>query len=157
MTKHNLLPEHYFLPSTSLQDTFNLSMDTKSPNPRLTTESLSLAGSNLSTPSVSATSTPTLEAHEFIGGFPHKLSVNPLPPLSREYPKPAKDVDVQEALERQPGRWSIQGQIKANQTRAQSAASRLDEKARKARDFEAAKRELLAFHEITLQKPFGKK
>ncbi|KAM0253332.1 hypothetical protein ACHAQJ_007336 [Trichoderma viride] len=132
-------------------------MDTKSPNPRLTAESLSSAGSNLSTPSASVASTPTLEAHEFIGGFPHKLLVNPLPPLSREYPRPAKDVDVKEALERQPGRWSIQGQIKANQMRAQSAASRSDDKERKTRDFEAAKQELLAFHESALQKPFGGK
>ncbi|RFU78935.1 hypothetical protein TARUN_3289 [Trichoderma arundinaceum] len=132
-------------------------MDTKSPTPRLTTESLSLAGSNLSTPSASATSTPTLEAHEFIGGFPHKLLVNPLPPLSREYPIPARDIDVKEALERQPGRWSIQGQIKANQMRAQNAAARPEDKDRKTRDFEAAKRELLAFHENTLQKPAGGK
>jgi hypothetical protein len=132
-------------------------MDTKSPNPRLTAESLNLTGSNLSTPSASVASTPTLEAHEFIGGFPHKLLANPLPPLSREYPLPAKDVDVKEALERQPGRWSIQGQIKANQMRAQSAASRSNDKDQKARDFEAAKRELLAFHENTLQKTSGRK
>lgn len=132
-------------------------MDTKTPNPRLTTESLSLAGSNLSTPSVSTASTPTLESHEFVGGFAHRLSINPLPPLSREYPKPANDVDVREALERQPGRWSIQGQIKANQMRAQSAALRPDDKERKARDFEAAKRELLAFHDSALQKSSGTK
>ncbi|KAH6610761.1 hypothetical protein Trco_000781 [Trichoderma cornu-damae] len=132
-------------------------MDTKSQSPRLTTESLSPAGSNLSTPSASATSTPTLEAHEFADSFPHKLSVNPLPPLSREYPKPAKDVDVKEALGRQPGRWSIQGQIKANQLRAQSTVPRPHDKERKTRDFEAAKRELLAFHGSTLQKPSGGK
>ncbi|KAL7950403.1 hypothetical protein V8C42DRAFT_306382 [Trichoderma barbatum] len=130
-------------------------MDTKTPAPRLTTELLSLAGSNLSTPSVSATSTPTLESHEFVGGFAHKLSTNPVPPLSREYPKPANDIDVKEALERQPGRWSIQGQIKANQIRAQSAALRPDDRERKARDFEAAKRELLAFHDSALQKASG--
>lgn len=132
-------------------------MDTKAQNPRFTTEPLSAIGSNLSTPSGSATSTPTLEAHEFIGGFPHKLSVNPLPPLSRDYPVPAKDIDVKEALERQPGRWSIQGQIKANQMRAQSAALRADDKERKTKDFEAAKRELLAFHESSLHKPLGAK
>ncbi|KAL9485006.1 hypothetical protein ACSS6W_003795 [Trichoderma asperelloides] len=132
-------------------------MDTKSPNPRLTTESLSLSSSNFSTPSASVVSTPTLEAREFIGGVPPKVSTNPLPPLLREYPQPAKDIDVEEALERQPGRWSLQGQMKANQKRAQIAASRPDDKEQKTRDFEAAKRELLAFHEGTLQKASGRK
>ncbi|PTB46410.1 uncharacterized protein TrAFT101_004135 [Trichoderma asperellum] len=132
-------------------------MDTKSPNPRLTTESLSLSSSNFSTPSASVVSTPTLEAREFIGGVPPKVSANPLPPLLREYPQPAKDIDVEEALERQPGRWSLQGQMKANQKRAQIAASRPDDKEQKTRDFEAAKRELLAFHEGTLQKTTGRK
>ncbi|KAM6488024.1 hypothetical protein HDV62DRAFT_9837 [Trichoderma sp. SZMC 28011] len=130
-------------------------MDTQTPNPRLTTESLSLANSNFSTPSVSATSTPTLESHEFVGGFAHKLLTNPLPPLSREYPKPVNEIDVKEALERQPGRWSIQGQMKANQIRAQHAALRPEDKDQKARDFEAAKRELLAFHDSALQKATG--
>ncbi|EGR50645.1 uncharacterized protein TRIREDRAFT_120702 [Trichoderma reesei QM6a] len=130
-------------------------MDTKATNPRLTTESLSLGDSAQSTPSVSAASTPTLEAHEFIGGFPHKLSANLLPALSRDFPKPTNEVDVKEALERQPGRWSLQGQIKANNMRAQSAALRLDDKEGKARAFEEAKRELLAYHHSALRKPSG--
>ncbi|KAM0454657.1 hypothetical protein ACHAPV_005593 [Trichoderma viride] len=133
-------------------------MDTKSSNPRLTTESLSLSSSsNSSTPSASVVSTPTLEAGEFIGGVPPKVSTNPLPPLLREYPQPAKHIDVEEALERQPGRWSIQGQMKANQKRAQIAASRPDDKDQKTRDFETAKRELLAFHEGTLRNVAGRK
>ncbi|PTB64270.1 hypothetical protein BBK36DRAFT_1143096 [Trichoderma citrinoviride] len=122
-------------------------MDPKTTNPHLTAESLSLSDSTQSTPSVSTVSTPTLEAHEFVGGFPHKLSANLLPPLSRDFPKPTDEVDVKEALERQPGRWTLQGQIKANNMRAQSAALRLDDKEGKARAFEEAKRELLAFHE----------
>ncbi|EHK41265.1 uncharacterized protein TrAtP1_004707 [Trichoderma atroviride] len=133
-------------------------MDTKSSNPRLTSESLSLSsGSNFSTPSASLASTPTLEAREFISGVPPKVSTNPLPPLLRAYPQPAKDIDVEEALERQPGRWSLQGQMKANQKRAQIAASRSDDKEQKTRDFETAKRELLAFHEGTLQNASGRK
>lgn len=133
-------------------------MDAKSPNPRLTTESLSLSSSsNFSTPSGSVVSTPTLEAREFISGVPPKVSTNPLPPLLREYPQPAKHLDVEEALERQPGRWSIQGQMKANQKRAQIAASRSDDREQKARDFETAKRELLAFHESALQNASGRK
>ncbi|TFB05908.1 hypothetical protein CCMA1212_002119 [Trichoderma ghanense] len=130
-------------------------MDTKTTNPRLTTESLGLSDSTQTTPSVSAVSTPTLETHEFIGGFPHKLSANLLPALSRDFPKPTDEVDVKEALERQPGRWSLQGQIKANNMRARSAALRLDDKEGKARAFEEAKRELLAYHQSALQKHSG--
>ncbi|KAL7809962.1 hypothetical protein V8C26DRAFT_411013 [Trichoderma gracile] len=130
-------------------------MDTKATNPRLTTESLSLSDSAQSTPSVSAVSTPTLESQEFIGGFPHKLSANLLPALSRDFPKPTDEVDVKEALERQPGRWSLQGQIKANNMRAQNATVRLDDKEDKARAFEQAKRELLAYHHSALQRHAG--
>ncbi|KAL6859623.1 hypothetical protein J3F83DRAFT_748391 [Trichoderma novae-zelandiae] len=130
-------------------------MDTNTSTRRLTTESLGLSDSTLSTPSVSAVSTPTLESHEFVGGFPHKLSTNLLPALSRDYPKPADEVDIKEALERQPGRWSLQGQIKANQMRAQGAALLPDDKERKARAFEEAKRELLTFHGGALQKHSG--
>lgn len=130
-------------------------MDTKSSNPRLTTESLSLSsGSNFSTPSASVVSTPTLEAREFIGGVPPKVSTNP---LLREYPQPARDIDVEEALERQPGRWSLHGQMKANQKRAEIAASRSGDKEQKMRDFETAKRELLDFHAGTLQNASGRK
>ncbi|KAM0483257.1 hypothetical protein ACHAPX_002707 [Trichoderma viride] len=133
-------------------------MDTKTPNPRLTSESLSLSSSsNYSTPSASTVSTPTLEAGEFIGGVPPKVSTNPLPPLLREYPQPAKDIDVEEALERQPGRWTLQGQRQANQKRAQIAASRSDDKQQRTRDFETAKRELLAFHQDALRNASGRK
>lgn len=47
--------------------------------------------------------------------------------------------------------------MKANQKRAQIAASRADDKEQKTRDFEAAKRELLAFHENALQGTSGRK
>lgn len=45
--------------------------------------------------------------------------------------------------------------MKANQIRAQTAALRPEDKDQKARDFEAAKRELLAFHDSALQKASG--
>lgn len=47
--------------------------------------------------------------------------------------------------------------MKANQKRAQIAASRSDDREQKARDFETAKRELLAFHESALQNASGRK
>lgn len=74
----------------------------------------------------------------------YKLGSNPVPPLLREFPKPSEAVDVQAMLERQPGRWTFQGQVHANRNRVVVAGPSQEElKAQRARDFEAAKRDLL--------------
>ncbi|KAH7328576.1 hypothetical protein B0I35DRAFT_473264 [Stachybotrys elegans] len=71
-----------------------------------------------------------------------------LPAICREFPKPAADIDVQAALERQPGRWTIKGQIEANQRRAlQTMQHDLSAKEKRVQEFEAAKKELRASHQ----------
>ncbi|KAK5990005.1 hypothetical protein PT974_08268 [Cladobotryum mycophilum] len=105
-------------------------------------------GSISSTPSLSPISTPGLGPQEAVGSSTTPtISANPLPPLSREFPKPEDEVDVKAALQRQPGRWSIKGQIEAAQRRTNQPSSPVDEKERRSRDLEAAKRQLMAFHE----------
>lgn len=37
-----------------------------------------------------------------------------LPVLNRDIPKPTDELDIEEALNRKPGRWTVQGQIKRN-------------------------------------------
>ncbi|KAF7543980.1 hypothetical protein G7Z17_g10301 [Cylindrodendrum hubeiense] len=75
-----------------------------------------------------------------------KIGSRPVSPLQKEFPKPSQDVDVKAMLERQPGRWTIQGQIAANQQRPKPALSEEELKQRRVRDFEAAKKDLLTFH-----------
>ncbi|TEA15511.1 hypothetical protein C8034_v011269 [Colletotrichum sidae] len=69
-------------------------------------------------------------------------AVNPVPALSRDFPKPAKDINVAEALTRKPGRWTIEG------SRAAVLPARVvDEeqvKAKRRRDLEEAKKDLFA-------------
>ncbi|KAH7170290.1 hypothetical protein EDB81DRAFT_876328 [Dactylonectria macrodidyma] len=81
-----------------------------------------------------------------------KIGSKPISPLQRDFPEPSQDVDVKSLLERQPGRWSIQGQITANQQRTKPTPSEDELKERRAREFEAAKKDLLAFHD-NLQPP----
>lgn len=69
-----------------------------------------------------------------------------IPPLDRDYPVPAEDLDITEALQRQPGRWTFKGQMDANAARAKLRT--LDETAQQERrraDMEAAKARLLGF------------
>lgn len=125
-------------------------------SPPVTDRSESSAGSNSmtsksSTPDITPSSTPAQDSYDTC-----KIGSRPLPALHREYPKPPQEVDVQTLLGRQPGRWTIQGQIDANSERAAkapaaaaAAAAANEEKLRerRARDFEAAKKDLLAFHQ----------
>jgi hypothetical protein len=75
-----------------------------------------------------------------------KTGANPLPPLLREFPKPADEVDVQSLLGRQPGRWTLHGQIAANSRRVKFEINDDDIKEKRAQEFEKAKRDLLASH-----------
>lgn len=104
------------------------------------------AGSKFSTPGTTPATTPGVQSLDVADSFTPKTPTNPLPPLSREFPRPVEEVDVKTALERQPGRWTIKGQIEANMRRAQQATDDEAAKEKRARDFEAAKRELLASH-----------
>ncbi|KAF4997850.1 hypothetical protein FDECE_11968 [Fusarium decemcellulare] len=69
----------------------------------------------------------------------------PVPALLREFPKPHDEVDVETMLHRQPGRWTIQGQMEANQRRNKAPHAEEEIKAQRMRDFEKAKEELRAF------------
>ncbi len=57
-------------------------------------------------------------------GTSSKSAGNPLPPHSRHYPKPAADIDLAEALARQPRAWSIRGQMEANRRREEAIEAR---------------------------------
>lgn len=78
--------------------------------------------------------------------YPRNEPCYPIDPLAREYPKPAKDLDVREALNRKPGRWTLGHYIKETPVRdSQQARECNSEKV--ARDMEAKKQELLRARE----------
>ncbi|KAH6897255.1 hypothetical protein B0T10DRAFT_181298 [Thelonectria olida] len=111
-----------------------------------TSDSASIT-SKSSTPETTPLSTPAAETEDTCDTC--KIGSKPLPALHREFPKPPQEVDVQTLLGRQPGRWTIQGQIAANNERAKASPAIVTEeqlKQRRAREFEAAKKDLLAFH-----------
>lgn len=89
------------------------------------------------TPTSTPASTPNLGRH---GVAPS----SPLSPMEKEFPKPTYEINIGEALKRPPGRWTIQGQIDANEHRAKQQADKAVDKEKRARDLEAAKKDLLA-------------
>ncbi|KAF4983216.1 hypothetical protein FZEAL_1319 [Fusarium zealandicum] len=96
------------------------------------------------TPSTDNTpvSTPGLKADDTDSSITSK----PIPVLLRDFPKPHEDVDVQTMLGRQPGRWTIQGQMEANQRRNKPTHNDDELKAQRQRDLEKAKEDLRAFN-----------
>ncbi|KAH7162386.1 hypothetical protein B0J13DRAFT_9190 [Dactylonectria estremocensis] len=116
-----------------------------SSNSSMTSYFSNTAASQSSTADTTPLSTPGLKS-EVDTCDTCKIGSKPISPLQRDFPEPSKDVDVKSLLERQPGRWSIQGQIAANQQRNKPTPSEDELKERRARDFEAAKKDLLAFH-----------
>ncbi|GAB0131796.1 hypothetical protein EsDP_00000255 [Epichloe bromicola] len=78
-------------------------------------------------------STPT----ESSSGSPSVQSTPPV--LESGFLKPPGDVDIEEALQRKPLRWTFQGQVEANKSRPLAAAP---EDVRKM-DLERAKQDLL--------------
>ncbi|KAM0249417.1 hypothetical protein ACHAP5_002806 [Fusarium lateritium] len=85
-------------------------------------------------------STPGFKNEEFDNALGHK----PVPVLNREFPKPSDEVDLQSMLDRQPGRWTVKGQMEANQRRQKQAPTEEVLKAQRLRDLEKAKEELRA-------------
>ncbi|KAI8266609.1 hypothetical protein K4K58_009505 [Colletotrichum sp. SAR11_239] len=72
---------------------------------------------------------------------------NPLPPLSRNFPKPAEDINVAEALARKPGRWTIQGAVAAENARIRPVVDEEKEKAKRLQALADAKKNLFAASE----------
>lgn len=66
-------------------------------------------------------------------------------PLSRNFPKPAEDVDLDEMLARKPLKWTLGHYVKEVSTREPSRPA--EDKDRVAQDMEAKKREMLAVKE----------
>ena len=75
----------------------------------------------------------------------------PLSPLDKDFPKPKEDINIQDALGRKPGRWTITGQMEANQQREQHMSEEAAKKKRHA-DFEATKKALLASNQVLQSK-----
>ncbi|KAF9874111.1 hypothetical protein CkaCkLH20_08483 [Colletotrichum karsti] len=71
-------------------------------------------------------------------------AANPLPPLSRDFPKPTEEIDVAEALSRKPGRWSIQGTITAKNARVFPPVDEEKEKAKRQQNLADVKKSLFA-------------
>lgn len=83
---------------------------------------------------------PTAQFSESL--YPRPEPSYPVDPLAREYPKPTEDLDVREALNRKPGKWTLGHYIKETPVRnSQQVNERNPDKI--ARDMEAKKKELL--------------
>ncbi|KFA62661.1 hypothetical protein S40285_07848 [Stachybotrys chlorohalonatus IBT 40285] len=111
------------------------------------------ADSKYSTPGTTPATTPGVTVSHLENPLPptssSAIASSVMPALARDFPKPAVDIDVKEALERQPGRWTIKGQMEANQKRIQQLQAddvAAAAKEKRAREFEATKRDLLASH-----------
>ncbi|KAK1969484.1 hypothetical protein LY78DRAFT_629732 [Colletotrichum sublineola] len=74
----------------------------------------------------------------------HKTK-NRLPPLSRDFPKPTKEIDVEEALSRKPGRWTVRGALAVE--RPAQVVDEEELKAQRRKALEDTKRELFAASE----------
>ncbi|CAG9937592.1 unnamed protein product [Clonostachys rosea f. rosea IK726] len=105
-----------------------------------------------STPSSSSSppSTPDLEEVKINTDDLKKDPNQHLPALMRDFPKPEGDLDIGEALGRQPGRWTISGQMEANRARSQQQRARqisLNLANTAKQDLDAIKAKLLASHQ----------
>ncbi|CAI6092059.1 hypothetical protein V2G26_013615 [Clonostachys chloroleuca] len=107
-----------------------------------------------STPSASSSSsspsTPDLEEVKINTDDLKKDPNQHLPALMRDFPKPEGDLDIGEALGRQPGRWTISGQMEANRARSQQQRARqinLNLANSAKQDLDAIKAKLLASHQ----------
>ncbi|KAL2881315.1 hypothetical protein SGCOL_003265 [Colletotrichum sp. CLE4] len=78
-------------------------------------------------------------------------SKNPLPPLSRDFPKPTTEIDVEEALSRKPGRWTVRGSIAVE--RPVQVVDEEKIKAQRRKALEDAKKELFASSEALKNVP----
>lgn len=69
--------------------------------------------------------------------------------MTLEYPEPEGELDVREALARKPGRWTVQGSIRAQMARPEPAQNPSLEKikAERVANLERAKHELFAASE----------
>lgn len=77
----------------------------------------------------------------------------PIDPLSREYPKPTADIDVAEALAREPRKWTL-----AHWAKNAKEAQRIPlSKEIQAKKFEEAKKELMKAKAEMAALTFGKK
>ncbi|KAM3438460.1 hypothetical protein MY4824_003240 [Beauveria thailandica] len=53
---------------------------------------------------------PDMPTHVFVSQNPN----HPLPAYARDYPKPIGEINIDEALNRKPGRWTFRGTVDAN-------------------------------------------
>lgn len=99
----------------------------------------------------SGASTPiTTDSNKSSEGDDSHVYTNPknstLSVLDRDYPEPDGELSIAEALERQPGRWTLQGQMTANRRRADQLIDDEEAKEKRRLEFEATKMDLLKSH-----------
>ncbi|KAJ2980957.1 hypothetical protein NQ176_g2326 [Zarea fungicola] len=94
---------------SSNQD-FNTSSTGTEESRRSSTSSASPSTLSTASPNVEHACKPEMIPTVFVSQAP----VHPLPAYARDYPKPADDLDIDEALSRPPGRWTFRGSLQAN-------------------------------------------
>ncbi|KAJ3486387.1 hypothetical protein NLG97_g6629 [Lecanicillium saksenae] len=105
----------------------------------------SASEASASTSSTSSTK-PTIELSPEMtpSAFISKAPVHPLPAYAREFPKPTGEIDIEEALNRKPGRWSFHGAIQASiKKQNRPFSDEFNQEATRTEAYNAAKKALL--------------
>lgn len=84
--------------------------------------------------------TITTSSAESASSTTSQVKTNPLDPLSRNYPIPAKEPNLEEMLARPPKKWTLGHYLKENHVRE---APPVQDKEKRASELAAAKKELL--------------
>lgn len=97
---------------TSQQD--NSIPSTSLDNSRRSSASSASTGTDASSAASSQTQALKLSREMNPSAFVSEAPAHPLPAYAREFPKPASDIDIDEALSRKPGRWTFRGSVEAS-------------------------------------------
>ncbi|KAK2605202.1 hypothetical protein N8I77_008057 [Diaporthe amygdali] len=130
------------VPQSSVSETMNLTSASRS-------RRSSVASGTSSVDSSSSAERALLSSTAATPSTPSELD-----PLSRSFPKPTEDVNLDEMLARKPLKWTLGHYVKEVPTREPSKPA--EDKDRLARDMEAKKKEMLAAKEEILRLSAGK-
>ncbi|KAJ6785726.1 hypothetical protein PWT90_07100 [Aphanocladium album] len=98
------------------------------------------------TTSTSSTTKPAVELSPEMtpSAFVSEAPVHPLPAYARDFPKPTSEIDIDEALSRKPGRWTIRGAIEASiKKQPRLFSDEYNQEAARTEAYNAAKKALL--------------
>lgn len=107
---------------------------------RSSTSSASVTASTSSLSNPAAEVNPNMDTSVFVSQNPK----HPLPAYARDYPKPIGELDIDEALNRKPGRWSFRGTVERSVNRGRRPfAQEMEDESTRAAACAEAKKELL--------------